>query len=95
MEKTEMKSKLLGDLLELMMGSHGEKMKPKSVEVQVIKGKPGESLEDVLDKASDEAPPVDADEEMDESVDNPEEEAAEDCGDGKKSLKDFFKGMRG
>ena len=56
MKQTEMKSNVLQKLIEAMLGETGGRMKPKVVTIDVIKPKEGESLEDVLDEASDKAP---------------------------------------
>jgi len=79
--QTEMKGNVLQNLIDLMMGSTGSKIKPKMVSIEVVKPAGGkDGLEEVLNKASEEAP---EDEEMEEV---PEDEEV----DKKRSLKDFF-----
>jgi len=56
MKQTEMKSNVLQQLIEAMMGETSGKMKPKMITIDIIKPKEGESLEDVLDEASEKAP---------------------------------------
>lgn len=51
-KEMQIKSHVLDLLEEMLMGGSSSKFKPKVVSVEVIKGKPGEGLEDVLDKAS-------------------------------------------
>lgn len=88
-----MKEQLLDLLQDMMMGSHGSKMKPKAISIDVVKMKPGEDLDDVLTKARDDMP-------VEEMTERPEEEMEEDCDDDYKkdkgrSLQDYFKKMRG
>ena len=53
MDKSAMKSNVLQQLIEAMMGETSGKMKPKMITIDIIKPiKKGESLEDVLDEAS-------------------------------------------
>jgi hypothetical protein len=69
MKQTEMKSNVLQQLIEAMMGETSGKMKPKMVTIDVItpvKGKGG-SLDDVLDEASEKSKYEDSPE--DEAVD--------------------------
>jgi len=56
MKQTEMKSNVLQQLIEAMLGETGGRMKPKVVTIDIIKPKEGENLEDVLDEASEKAP---------------------------------------
>ena len=76
--ESEMKSNVLQNLIDLMMGSTGSKIKPKMVSLEVIKPMKGmEGLEEVLDEASEEEP-------VDE-MDCDDEDA-----DKKRSLKEYF-----
>lgn len=73
-KETEMKSNVLQQLIEAMLGETGGKMKPKVMSVEIIHGKPKEGLEEVLEHAAEEAP------EMGEPIDM--------NGDGKHDEKD-------
>ena len=88
MKQTEMKSNVLQQLIEAMLGETGGKMKPKMITIDVIKPVKGESLEDVLDEASEEAPEMgtkDVDGDGDHDADDhemAEEEDEEMCSGG-------------
>lgn len=76
----EMKQGVLNMLKDLMMGEQGKRLKPKSIEVEMISTKPVGKLDDVLEEASKEE--TEGEEEMLED----EEEST----DKKKSLRDYF-----
>jgi Ran GTPase-activating protein (RanGAP) involved in mRNA processing and transport len=87
------KNEILEMLKSLMMDSHGKRLKPAAVTVEVISpAKKGMDLDDVLDQAAEDAPEVDEDElDEDESecshkTDNEEEDEEP----KKKSFRDFF-----
>ena len=85
----EIKQQVLDMLKDLMMGTSGDRVKPKMVTVDVVSAKPvgKEGLEDVLKKASEENP-VD-EEEMDPA--EMEDDSDEDDEEPKMSLKEFLK----
>ncbi len=95
-----MKSNILQQLMEMMMGETGSKVKPKIVSVEmVVPKKDAGGLEEVLDKAQEDEPaeemgePIDADGDGDHDMDD--HEMAEDCDDEEEekprmSLKDFL-----
>ena len=51
----EIKMNLLGMLQDLMKETHGNKMKPKEVSVEIVQGKP-ESMKEVLEEAREKKP---------------------------------------
>jgi len=87
-KSTKMKSDVLDLLKGFMMSQDGEKIKPKSMSVDIISGKPGESLGDVLDNAAERAESMDYD--ADKELTDEETEDEDEGKKSKQSMKDFF-----
>lgn len=68
MNDIEMKKQILKMLREVMLQEDGKKFAPKDVHMEMVVAKPAseEGLQDVLEKAQDEAPPMDEFEESPE-----------------------------